>query len=93
METQSFTPPERLFSVEQLARLLEITSEVDCECPNHLSRIVDGLLAFEEYSANCESRDAEDAALHAYLHKETAKARAIMETALVELVRFEKIEL
>ncbi len=93
MDTQPFTPPERQFSVEQLARLLEITSEVDCECPNHLSRIVDGLLAFEEYSAGCESRNAEDQALHALLYRETAKARAIMEAALVELVRFEKIEL
>ncbi len=93
MKPNELTTPKRRFSTEQLAKLLEISPEIDCECPNHLSRIVDGLVAFEEYSADCESRDPEDQQLHAYLHQETAKARTIMETALAELVRFEKIEL
>ena len=84
---------ERRFSTHQLAKLLEISSEVDCECPNHLARIVDGLVAFEVYCANCESRNPQDQELHALLHRETSKARAIMEQALETLIKVESIEL
>ena len=80
---------ERRFSTEQLAHLLEISSGVDCECPNHLAGLVERLVAFEDYSAGCEDKNEADRELHALLHRETAKARAIMELALVELVRAE----
>lgn len=91
MQTASTSIPERRFTTHQLAKLLEITSEVDCECPNHLSRLVESLVAFENYSSDCESRDDHDRELHAFLHRETAKARALMEVALQELVEAEGI--
>lgn len=84
--------PPRRYTEEQLARLLEISSEVDCECPNHLAILVSRLVAFEDYSKDCENRNEEDAKVHAYLYRRTAAARAIMEEALEELARFEGIE-
>ena len=87
-----FRASERQFTDNQLARLLEIASVVECECPNHLAKLVSNLVEFERYAADCESRNPADARMHAYLHQKTAAAREIMEEALVELVRFEKIE-
>lgn len=87
------TNPPRLFSDPELGRLREVESAVDCECPNHLSQILSGLLAFEEYASACENRDPRDAALHSHLYRETGRARAIMERALLHLCREEGIEL
>jgi DNA-binding transcriptional MerR regulator len=86
------TPPPRRFDDGQLATLAGIKTEVDCECPHHLADLVQSLTAFEVYSDQCESRNSEDAALHAYLHAMTARARALMEESLATLARVEKLE-
>lgn len=86
-------PTERRFTKAQLARLREIESKVECECPNHLSELLLSLSAFEDYSAACESRSADDAKIHSLLHRSTAAARRIVEDALVELLRHENIVL
>ena len=64
-----------------------------CECPNHMSSIVETLVAFEEYSIQCESESREDAALHSYLHSMTSKARWLMEVALQKLAEVEQIDI
>ena len=84
-------PAPRHFTPGQLLRLSEHSGAVECECPTHLVKLVQGLNAFETYSAHCENRNPEDAALHALLHRETARARAIMETALARLAEAEGI--
>lgn len=84
-------PPR--YSAEQLGVLLEISSAVQCECPNHLSQIVSSLQAFEAYSKHCESRNEADQQVHALLYRYTAAARAVMEEALTALVKHENIKL
>lgn len=81
--------PPRRFTGAQLATLGRIESNVDCECPNHMAQVVQTLSAFESYCAQCEDRSPEDAALHAYLHRSTAQARAMMEVALAHLAEEE----
>lgn len=93
MSTDQQTVPPRHYSREQLAKLLEVSSKVECECPNHLAGIVAGLVAFEDYAANCENLNEADRELHAFLHAETAGARHIMEKALVHLVEIEGIQI
>ncbi len=84
--------PPRRFDDGQLCTLAGVRTDVDCECPHHLADLVQSLTAFEIYSDQCESRNSEDAALHAYLHAMTARARAIMEESLATLARVEKLE-
>lgn len=79
------------YTVEQLGRLQEMRSIIQCECPNHVATLVQSLLAFEAYARNCENRNAADAAVHRMLHDKTVAARAVMEEALAELLAFEKI--
>jgi hypothetical protein len=74
--------PPRRFQPSELARLAAASTTVDCECPKHLVDLVMSLSAFEAYSASCESRSPDDAALHAYLHATTAQVRARIEEAL-----------
>ena len=87
------TPKAPLYSPEQLGVLLEVSSAVQCECPNHLSQIVSSLQAFEEYSKHCENRNEADRQVHALLYRYTAAARAVMEEALSALVKHENIKL
>lgn len=84
--------PPRRFDDSQLATLAGVKTDVDCECPHHLADLVQSLTAFEVYSDQCESRNSEDAALHAYLHAMTARARALMEESLATLARVEKLD-
>ena len=84
--------PARQYSNEELARVASVSTSIKCECPHHLADLIMGLVAFESYSAECENRSADDAALHAYLHATTAQARALLEDALSRVVEAEGIE-
>jgi DNA-binding transcriptional MerR regulator len=84
---------ERLFTDIQLAKISKVSSTVACECPQHLSNLLFGLTAFEKYSEECENRNAEDADLHAYLHRKTSRARRTMEEALREVLAAEGVDI
>ena len=85
-------PPKR-FTHEQLVRLSQITTSLECECPHHMASVIEQLAAFEDYSARCEVSTSQDAALHGYLHKMTARARWLMEVALERLADVENIDI
>lgn len=87
------TIPARCFSNKQLSELAKLSNTIKCECPKHISDLVRDLVAFEIYSAECENENAEDAALHAYLHATTAQARSMLEEALSHLTRVEGISI
>ncbi|MDX1697712.1 MAG: MerR family transcriptional regulator [Thiohalobacterales bacterium] len=83
----------RQFTTESLARLALISPAMKCECPRHLAELITDLVAFERYSAECENRNAGDAALHAYLHATASHARTMIEDALAHVIEIEGIEL
>jgi hypothetical protein len=84
--------PARLYDSAALSRIAAASPAVKCECPHHLVHLVSSLVAFEAYSRECENRNVDDAALHAFLHAATAQARATMEMALARVVEAEGIE-
>ncbi|MEM7465564.1 MAG: MerR family transcriptional regulator [Pseudomonadota bacterium] len=90
---QSSGQQRRLFDDQALESLSQHSAAVQCECPHHLVDIVRTLNQFEVYSAECESRNDEDAALHARLAATTANARSYFESALLEVAKYEGIEL
>ena len=57
-----------------------------------MASLLQSLCAFEKYSDDCEERNPEDALLHSYLHRTTAKARRSMEEALRHLILTEGID-
>jgi len=83
-------PAPRL-STEALAQLPQLMPRVACECPRHLADLVTMLGQFEAYSADCESLQPADVALHAYLYRVAGHARALMEEALLTLAKAEGI--
>jgi DNA-binding transcriptional MerR regulator len=83
--------PDRRFSQEELGRFAQVTTTVKCECPHHLTEIIYSLNAFETYSQECENRNLEDATLHTYLHTTTAHARAMMEEALEQVAKHDRL--
>jgi DNA-binding transcriptional MerR regulator len=81
--------PPRRFNDDDLVRLAATSRSVECECPEHLITLIGSLAAFETYSANCKNRNPQDAALHAYLHRVSAHARALIEEALENVAEVE----
>lgn len=90
---QEAEPPSRLFTDRQVARLSEIASSVECECPNHLSALILNLVQFEEYSRRCKNESPEDAELHGRLAVGTGRARALIEQLLAEVCAHDGIRL
>ena len=84
--------PPRQFSEQQIADFSQISTSVECECPNHMASLLTALYAFEKYSLECENKNQADSVLHAFLHRRTAAARSMMEDALAVLVEAEGIE-
>jgi len=85
--------PSREFNDRELAYLATQNPAIACECPLHLTQLISRLVRFEAYSAECESRNAEDAALHSYLHNTTSRARIMMELALKRVVELENLSM
>ncbi len=79
------TRPRR-YSDSELVSLAETPSRVACECPRHLAEIVTLLVGFENYSAECVSRDEKDAELHRHLQDVTSAARTMFEQAIARVV-------
>lgn len=80
------------FAPDVLARLGEMPSSVQCECPNHLAALISNLLAFERYAARCENKNEADAHIHRFLHRKTAYARYVLEDALERLMEHEGLD-
>jgi len=85
--------PPRRYDNATLMQIAARSSTVRCECPRHLVALVTSLVAFENYSRECENRNPDDAALHAFLLAATARARATLESALARVIEAEGIEL
>jgi DNA-binding transcriptional MerR regulator len=92
-ESIAGTNPSRQFDDRELAYLASQSSAIACECPVHLAQLISRLVHFEAYSAECESRNDEDAALHAYLRKTASRARSLLEQALKRVVELENLSL
>lgn len=82
----------RRYSNAMLAKLAQQSGTIRCECPKHLAELVTSLLAFERYSLECENRNRQDAAMHAYLHATVSQARKQIEDALAHLIEVEGID-
>jgi MerR family transcriptional regulator, light-induced transcriptional regulator len=84
-------PAPRQFSDQALAVLAATPSTLACECPRHLSEIVQQLASFERYSADCSSRGPDDRALHEHLCSVAGTARSMFEQALLRVMAAEGI--
>ena len=74
------------FSAEELGRLREIKTPLECECPQHLSKLLSSMLAFEKYSLECVESATGDEQLHLDLYRGTGEARQVMEGLLVDIL-------
>lgn len=81
--------PERIFTNQGLVTAAGKSTSIKCECPQHLSGIIQKLIQFEIYSSECENRDDKDRQLHQYLKNVTGHARALMENALKQTLEAE----
>lgn len=83
----------RRFSDEVLSAFAAIPSASTCECPRHVAELLMQIASFESYSADCASRNQEDAEIHAQLHQVAGIARQLFETAIEAVARHEGLTL
>ena len=76
-------PPEPRFDREELARIAALTPGIECECPNHIARLLMDIASFERYSEECVDTDPAERALHSRLQSISAQARHLFEEALI----------
>ena len=79
----------RRFDDEALAAITAAGNRLSCECPRHLSDILMMVASFERYSAQCASRNQEDARLHEELGLAAGRARMVLENAMERLAMAE----
>ena len=92
LSTGMLIPPRKYDDIE-LMRVANISTNVLCECPKHVSEIITQLASFEQYSHECLNNSTEDAHLHAYLSSVSGSARALFESALEMVAKHEGIKL
>lgn len=71
------------FSTEELSRLMDIPTQNDCECPNHLARILKDLTGFAQYSLECSGHNTDQADLHRSLFDSIQSAQQAVLGALL----------
>ncbi|MGA1295438.1 MAG: MerR family transcriptional regulator [Burkholderiaceae bacterium] len=91
-EDVTATRPRR-YSMARIRQIAQSMPSTSCECPRHVSEILEQLLAFEDYSQQCLSNGAKDLALHAELLRVAANTRAQFEDALEAVARHEGFKL
>ena len=84
---------ERLFNNQTLKKLVSMNPSLDCECPNHIAKLVMDICAFEDYCKNCEDSDPVQRKTHADLGHLSGLARMKLEEALIEVARVDNIDL
>ncbi|MEC8811870.1 MAG: MerR family transcriptional regulator [Pseudomonadota bacterium] len=85
--------PSRQFTDHALNKAANLSSSIECECPHHMAEVIKSLVAFENYSAQCENKDKASEDLHRHIHLRTAEARQIMESLLQSVLEQEGIDL
>lgn len=85
--------PEVRFDEELLSTIAASGNRLACECPRHLADLLLMVGSFERYSAQCASRNVDDAQLHQELQHAAGHARAILEVAMERLARAEGLPL
>src|SRR5690606_13020148 len=81
--------PKLRFDEHMLFTITAAGSGLACECPKHLAELLMMVGSFERYSAQCASRNEDDVQLHNDLQYAAGHARAILESAMEQLVRAE----
>lgn len=72
----------RYFDEKQLKAAEGMSSNLHCACPNHISRLIEALNEFEDYSSKCSVESWHEAAVHSCIYAYTNQARWLMEKAL-----------
>lgn len=85
--------PKVRFDEELLFTITAAGNRLVCECPRHLADLLLMVGSFERYSAQCASRNEDDAQLHQELYHAAGRARAILEVAMERLARAEGLPL
>lgn len=79
-------PKSRLFSKGALEDIRQSPAILACDCPSHLSDLIEALSKFESYSSECAVENWAEAATHACVYAYANQARWLIEKALANVM-------
>lgn len=93
VESAPDTAQRQRFSTQELARIAALNPALQCECPNHIAKLLMDIASFEKYSLECSAADPESRTLHNQLGEISAQARMLFEDALIAVASADGIQL
>ena len=81
------------FSSQELARIAALSPALQCECPNHIAKLLMDIASFEKYSIECNIAEPQAQTLHNQLAEISAQARILFEDALIAVANADGIPL
>ncbi len=82
-EPEHFSVTPVRFSNQELARIAALSPGLQCECPNHIAKLLMDITSFEKYSMQCVDSDPTERELHQKLGAISGQARILFEQALI----------
>ena len=84
---------QQRFSAQELARIAALSPALQCECPNHIAKLLMDIASFEKYSIECSIAEPGAQTLHNQLAEISAQARILFEDALIAVATADGIHL
>lgn len=86
-------PKPRAFTDNALRAAGRIEGTLDCECPRHLSKLIQSLNQFETYVTECSIENWQDAAVHSRMYTYANQARHLLEKSLQAVLEERSVSL
>jgi DNA-binding transcriptional MerR regulator len=86
-------PVPQRFERPLLEKLMNLSADRLCECPNHVASLVMAVQEFESYSRTCEEESPEERDMHRHLGDTAASVRVTLERLLLHICEHDGIDL
>lgn len=69
--------------------IIDRASEVECECPHHLLKVIEAINDFQEYETNCLINDLKQRDIHEWLLEKSHELELTVSKIIIELMQKE----
>ena len=89
MNTKKLLDENGIITDETLKTLKLKSTNVSCECPDHLIKILEAVKAFTEYQDNCIIEKPGDELTHKWLKSTSINLEHLLSNTIISLARME----
>lgn len=89
MKNNNLLDSRGIITPETKALLLEKSTNVSCECPDHLIKLLNSIQEFVEYQDNCIIEKPSDELTHQWLKATSVNLEHLVSNTIISLARME----